>query len=142
VRQAYDDFAIPARIAFFLAALPLAFVEVTAIPRRPAASRNLAAATLALILAAEGGRRRAGGLSHFPASSALLAPAWVAERSLCAWLALAARLRGGVRYGDVRLGRSATPSRVLRRRYAEGSAGEQGEAGSGSPLSARNPIAL
>ncbi len=137
VRQAYDDFAIPARIAFFLAALPLALAEAAAIPRRPVASRNLGAAALALILAAEGGRRRAGGSSHFPASSALLAPAWVAERSLCAWLALAARLRGGVRYGEVRLSRSATSSRVLRRRYASRSAAD-----AGSPLSARNPIAL
>jgi hypothetical protein len=142
VRQAYDDFAIPARIGFFLAALPLALAEAAAIPRRPAASRNLGAAALALILAAEGGRRRAGGASRFPSSSALLAPAWVAERSLCAWLALAARLRGGVRYGEVRLSRSATSSRALRRRYASRSAGDSTGTGAGSPLSARNPIAL
>lgn len=142
VRQAYDDFAIPARIAFFLAALPLALAEAAAIPRRPAASRNLGAVALALILAAECGRRRAGGSSHFPASSALLAPAWVAERSLCAWLALAARLRGGARYGEVRLSRSATSFRVLRRRYASRSAGDSAGADAGSPLSARNPIAL
>ncbi|MFL5899818.1 MAG: glycosyltransferase [Solirubrobacterales bacterium] len=140
VRQAYDDFAIPARIGFFLAVLPLALAEAAAIPRRPAAGRNLGAAALALILAAESGRRRAAGAGRFPAAAALLAPAWVAERSLCAWLALAARLRGGVRYGEVRLGRSATPSRVLRRRYASKSAGSS--AGAGSPLSARNPIAL
>jgi hypothetical protein len=142
VRQAYDDFAIPARIGFFLAALPLALAEAAAVPRRRAASRNLGAAALALILAAEGGRRRAGGASRFPASSTLLAPIWVAERSLCAWLALAARLRGGVRYGEVRLSRSATSSRVLRRRYASRSAGNSSGAGAGSPLSARNPIAL
>lgn len=142
VRQAYDDFAIPARIGFFLAALPLALAEAAAFPRRPAASRNLAAAALAVILAAEGGRRRAGGASYFPASSTLLAPAWVAERSLCAWLALAARLRGGVRYGEARLSRSATPSRVLRRRYASKSAGDSVGTGVGSPLSARNPVAL
>lgn len=142
VRQAYDDFAIPARIGFFLAALPLALVEAAAVSRRPAASRNLGAAALALILAAESGRRRAGGASRFPVSSALLAPAWVAERSLCAWIALAARLRGGVRYGEVRLGRPATPSRVLRRRFASRSAGDSAGTGTGSPLSARNPIAL
>jgi hypothetical protein len=141
VRQAYDDFAIPARIGLFLAALPLALAEAVAAPRRLAAGRNLGAAALALILAAEGGRRRAGGASRFPASSALLAPVWVAERSLCAWLALAARLRGGVRYGEVRLSRSATPSRVLRRRYASRSA-DGNSAGAGRPLSARNPIAL
>jgi hypothetical protein len=142
VRQAYDDFAIPARIGFFLAALPLALAEAAAVPRRPTAIRNLAAAALALIVAAEGGRRRAGGAGRFPASSALLAPAWVAERSLCAWLALASRMRGGVRYGDVRLRRSATPSRLLRRRYASKSVGESADSGAASPLSARNPIAL
>lgn len=142
VRQAYDDFAIPARIGFFLAVLPLALAQAAAVPRRPAASRNLGTAALALILAAEGGRRRAGGASRFPASSALLAPAWVVERSLCAWLALAARLRGGARYGEVRLSRSATPSRILRRRYASRSAGNSAGIGAGSPLSARNPIAL
>jgi hypothetical protein len=140
VRQAYDDFAIPARIAFFLAALPLALAKAATARRRPAAGFNLGAAALALVLAAERGRRRAGGANCFPASSALLAPAWVAERSLCAWLALAARLRGGVRYGEVRLGRSATSSRILRRRYASSAAGNS--ACAGSPLSARNPIAL
>jgi hypothetical protein len=142
VRQAYDDFAIPVRIGFFGAALPLALTQAAAIPRRPAASRNLAAAALALILAAETGRRRAGGASRFPASSSLLAPAWVIERSAGAWLALAARLRGGVPYGETRLSRSATPSRVLRRRYASRSAGGSAGTGPGSPLSARNPIAL
>jgi hypothetical protein len=141
VRQAYDDFAIPARIGFFLAALPLALSGAAAVPRRPTARRNLATAALALVLAAEGGRRRAAGAERFPVSSALLAPAWVAERSLCAWLALAAQMRGGVRYGEVRLRRSATPSRVLRRRYASRSAGNS-DGSDGSPLSARNPIAL
>lgn len=141
VRQAYDDFAIPARIGFFLAALPLALVEAAAVSRRPTASRSLGTAALALILAAEAGRRRAGGAGRFPASSALLAPAWVAERSLCAWLALASRMRGGVRYGEVRLRRSATPSRRLRRRYASRSGDSTGTA-IGSPLSARNPISL
>jgi len=121
----------------------LALAQAAAIPRRPAASRNLAAAALALILVAEVGRRRAGGASRFPAGSSLLAPAWVIERSASAWLALAARLRGGVPYGEVRLGRSATPSRVLRRRYyASRSAGGSAGTGTGSPLSARNPIAL
>lgn len=142
VRQAYDDFAIPARIGFFLAVLPLALAELATLRHRPAAGRDLATAALALTLAAEGGRRRAGGASRFPAASALLAPAWVAERSLCAWLALAARLRGGVCYGEARLGHSATSSRALRRRYASRSTGDSAGTGAGSPLSARNPIAL
>ena len=136
VRQAYDDFAIPARIAAFLAVLPLS----VALSRR-GRRRRLGAAALAAIGLAEVGRRRAGGAARFPLSASLLAPAWVAERSLCAWLALGAKLRGGVRYGPGRLSHSATSMRRLRRRYAE-SAGGPSPSTNGSPLSARNPIAL
>jgi hypothetical protein len=111
VRQAYDDFAVPLRLAAFLAMVPLA---ATALARgRPGAVALASAATVA---AAEAGRRRAGGAAHFPASSSLLAPAWIAERAVCSWLALGAKLRGGVRYGDVRLNHSASSIRQLRRR--------------------------
>ena len=109
VRQAYDDFAMPARLCGFLALLPLA--AVAALRGR---ARWLGAAALASIGVAELGRRRAGGAERFPRSGALLAPAWIAERSLCSWLALGARLRGGVRYGEGRLRHSATPMRRLR----------------------------
>jgi hypothetical protein len=136
VRQAYDDFAIPARIGAFLAVMPLAARSL----RRGRGGR-LAAAGLASIAAAELGRRRARGAERFPASCSLLAPVWICERSICAWLALAAKLRGGVRYGDGRLSDSATSMRRLRRRYESGSAGGS-EAAAGTPLSARNPIAL
>lgn len=113
VRQAYDDFAIPARMAAFLAAGPL-----TALALRRGRGRRLLAAALASILAAELGRRRAGGAARFPLSGSLLAPVWIAERAVCSWLALAARLRGGVRYGDRRLAHAATPLRRLSRRHA------------------------
>ena len=113
VRQAYDDFAIPARIGTFLALAPLAAHSL----RRGRVHRLLIGA-LASILVAEIGRRRAGGATRFPVSGSLLAPAWVAERSLCSWLALAAKLRGGVPYGDRRLRHSATPLRRLRRRHS------------------------
>jgi Glycosyltransferase like family 2 len=112
VRQAYDDFAIPARIGFFLALLPLAARTV-----RRGRARRLLAGWLASVLVAEVGRRRAGGAARFPASGSLLAPLWLAERSLCAWLALGARLRGGVLYGGRRLSHSATSLRRLRRRH-------------------------
>lgn len=112
VRQAYDDFAIPARISAFLALAPLAAHSL----RRGRVDR-LAIGALASMLIAEIGRRRAGGAAKFPLSGSLLAPAWIAERSLCSWLALAARLRGGVLYGGRRLGHSATPLRRLRRRH-------------------------
>ena len=113
VRQAYDDFAIPLRIGAFLAAIPCAAGSM-----RRGRTRSLLAGALASIALAEVGRRRAGGAVRFPLSGSLLAPAWIAERSLCSWFALAARLQGGVPYGGRRLGRSATPLRRLRRRHS------------------------
>jgi hypothetical protein len=131
VRQAYDDFAIPLRIGAFLTVLP-----ATAIALRRGRARQLAPAAAALILVAESGRRRAGGAERFSPSSSLLAPAWVCERSVCSWLAVAAKLRGGVRYGEVRLGHAATPIRRLRRRYESALAEGSAEGGAGMPLSA------
>jgi Glycosyl transferase family 2 len=141
VRQAYDDFAIPARIGAFLAVLPLTVLQM----RRRRSGRRLIAAALASIGVAEIGRRRAGGGERFPLSGSLLAPAWIAERSLCAWLALGSRLRGGVRYGDGRLRHAATPMRELRRRYsasAEAPPDARSSSAACRPLSARKPIAL
>lgn len=123
VRQAYDDFAIPARIGVFLALVPFAAHS----SRRGRAHRLLVGAFASIGLA-EIGRRRAGGATRFPRSSSLLAPAWVAERSLCSWLALAAKLRGGVLYGGHRLHHSATPLGRLRRRYSGVLAGHGGPA--------------
>jgi hypothetical protein len=108
VRQAYDDFAMPARLSAFLASGPVA----AALLRR-GRGRWLGAAALASVAVAELGRRRAGGAGRFPLSGSLLAPAWIAERSLCSWLALWARLRGGVRYGEGRLPHAATTTRRL-----------------------------
>jgi hypothetical protein len=123
VRQAYDDFAIPARIGFFLALAPFAAHSLW---RRHV--HRLFLGALASMVTAEIGRRRAGGTARFPASGSLLAPAWVVERSLCSWLALGAKLRGGVLYGDRRLGHSATSLRRLRRRHAGALAGHGGPA--------------
>ena len=114
VRQAYDDFALPARMAAELAVLPL----TAALVRRRMVPAVVAGAA-AVVGAAEVGRRRAGGTSVFPASAALLAPAWVAERAVCAWLALGSRvLLGGVPYAGAVLSKSANSSRELRRRLA------------------------
>jgi hypothetical protein len=75
----------------------------------------VAGASLAAIAIAEAGRRRAGGAAVMPPSGSLLAPAWLAERVVCSWLAVAARLvRGGVAYGDTRLARSAHSVSELR----------------------------
>ena len=110
VRQAYDDFAIPGRMAAWLALGPSAAL---ALNRRRYGL--IAAAAAASIAIAETGRRRGGGATVLPISGALLAPAWLAERAICSWLALGARLlRGGVAYGDVRLSRSAHSVSELR----------------------------
>lgn len=111
-RQAYDDFALPLRMALWLAVVPL--LVLSAARRRPPWALAPAIASVAL---AELGRRRAGGRAVFPASSSLLAPVWVLERGVCAWLAVLQRLRfGGVRYGDVVIPRAAHSGRQLRRR--------------------------
>lgn len=125
-RQAYDDFALPLRMALWLAVLPaLALDRRHCRPgvhrvvrrRRP---RPAPALALLVIAAAEVGRRRAGGRAVFPATAALLAPIWVLERGICAWLAVLQRLRfGGVRYGDSVIPRAAHSERQLRRRFEE-----------------------
>ena len=115
VRQAYDVFARPARLAAQLAVLPLAVAGVATL-----GWPMLAAAAAVIVAAAELGRRRAGGASIFPASAALLAPAWVAERAVCSWLAVGAwLLLGGVPYRGTVLRHAATPMRVLRARLAQ-----------------------
>lgn len=114
VRQAYDDLAQPGRLA----------VELTLAPVVVALGRKHRAALLAgvgLVLAlAERGRRRAGGREWFPATTTFAAPLWLVERAVCVWIAVAARARGGVRYGDGRLRRAAHSERALRRRPAQG----------------------
>jgi len=111
VRNAYDDFAIPARMAAWLAVLPLVALAGR---RRPAVVAALAAGTVAL---AERGRRRDGGRDRFGPTASLWAPLWLAERALCAWLALGSRLRlGGVRYGDGVIPVAAHSPRHLRER--------------------------
>ncbi|HET9198325.1 MAG TPA: hypothetical protein VFN92_08745 [Solirubrobacterales bacterium] len=127
-RQAYDDFALPARMALWLAVLPLLAldrrfsvpgVRKGALPRR----RGTAAAAALAIALAELGRRRAGGAARFPATSSLLAPLWVLERGVCAWLAVLQRLRfGGVRYGDSVIPIAAHSQRQLRDRVREAAA--------------------
>ncbi|WP_323959646.1 glycosyltransferase family 2 protein [Arthrobacter sp. JZ12] len=112
VRQAYDDFAQPARLLLELALLP----GLAALYRRggwPA----LAGAAAVVVGLAETGRRRRGGTAVFPPTAALWAPAWVAERSLTVWAALALRLTGGVPYAGSRLAKAGNTMGSLRRRH-------------------------
>lgn len=108
VRQAYDSFAQPGRLLAELSLLPVLLI-----------GRRRAAAVLAggSVLLAEVGRRRYGGRRHWPATASLAAPLWVAERAVCAWLAVGSRLRfGGVRYAGSVLSCAAHSERELRRR--------------------------
>jgi hypothetical protein len=114
VRQAYDEIARPARFAIQLAILPI--VLALAISRQWLA---IAILTAAVTLAAEIGRGREGGRRVFPPATSLFAPLWLAERALCSWLALGARIvLGGVPYRGTILHHAATPMRVLRLRHA------------------------
>jgi hypothetical protein len=113
VRQAYDDFAIPPRMAAWLAVVPALAVALASGSRREALA---AAAGLAAL--AEVGRRRAGGRRHFPPETSLFAPLWVLERGVCSWLALKERItHGGIPYGDTVVPRAASSMRRLRRRF-------------------------
>jgi hypothetical protein len=114
VRQAYDEFARPGRLAWQLALLPAATVLAVTGRWRP-----LAAGVIATALAAEAGRRRHGGTRVFPARASLLGPVWLAERAVCSWLAVGARMvLGGVPYHGRILRHAATPMRVLLARHS------------------------
>lgn len=115
VRQAYDDFAQPGRLALELGLLPLLVWSL----RRP---QRLVRLVLAVCALAEIGRRRAGGASVYPAGTVLWAPLWVAERAVCIWLAVGYRRRG-VPYAGGRLQVAATPLRELVKRLATVRAG-------------------
>ena len=112
VRQAYDEISRPARLAIQLVVLPLTIALVV---RRDWLA--IAAVVAGVIAVAEAGRRRAGATRFFPFSASLLAPAWVAERAVCSWLAVGSRIfLGGVPYRGRILRHAATPMRVLRKR--------------------------
>jgi hypothetical protein len=108
VRQAYDEWARPWRLALQLTWLPLAV-------RRPRRAAGLAVAAVAM---AEVGRRRAGGTAHWGPTAPLWVLPWLAERAVTSWLAALARLRGGARYRDQRLPVAAHSRRALRARSA------------------------
>jgi len=102
VRQAYDDFAQPARLLLEASWLP---VLLTAAARRPAVLPVLLGVP---VLLAEIGRRRHHGRSVFPATSAWWAPLWTLERAVTVWVAVGQRFRGGARYRGQRLLTAAT----------------------------------
>ncbi|MDP9017763.1 MAG: glycosyltransferase family 2 protein, partial [Candidatus Eremiobacteraeota bacterium] len=99
------------RMGLSLAALPALSAIV--------ASRRwtlLAAAAVGFVCLAEVGRRKGQGSAHFPIVSSIVAPLWVLERSICAWLALGSLVKnGGIRYGNEIIRIAATPEHLLAR---------------------------
>ncbi|RWZ51145.1 glycosyltransferase [Labedella phragmitis] len=112
VRQAYDEWARPGHLAVELALAPLLVSSL----RSP--SRFVVAAVVVVAIA-EVGRRRDGGRAVYPPSSALWAPVWLLERAVTSWLAVGARLRGGVPYRGRRLPTAAHSVRSVRARIAQ-----------------------
>jgi hypothetical protein len=115
-RQAYDDFAIPARLFASLAVLPATLFGLFARRRRA-----LVCACAGVVGLAELGRRRAGGRRVFPVSASLLAPVWLAERAVSSWAAVYRRLTlGGIPYGGGVVPSGANSLRTLRLRHRPG----------------------
>ncbi|WP_432574328.1 glycosyltransferase family 2 protein [Kineococcus sp. SYSU DK005] len=128
VRQAYDDFAQPWRLAVEASWLPLLVLAA----RRGRGAAAAGAGALAAVAVAEVGRRRHGGRAHYPATAALWAPLWAAERAVCVWAAIGARARGGVRYSGGRVPHAAgpvAPAGRVSRAAAPGSSGPRATAG-------------
>jgi hypothetical protein len=143
VRQAYDDLAMPARFVAGLAVLP----AMIWLARRAGAAGPALAAALVVALA-ERGRRRDRGRDVFPPVCALAAPLWVAERGVCAWIALWHRVRhGGIHYAGGHIRRAASGPARARRRQAlraarcPGRTGFPARAARPTPTGARRPRA-
>jgi hypothetical protein len=90
-RQAEDDFVLPMKTAFFFALAPVLLLLVLLGGLRLAGAYAAVVAFGAVALALRG---RSGASSFFPLRAALLAPLWVAERSISVYWALARRVRG------------------------------------------------
>jgi hypothetical protein len=114
VRQAYDDYAQPARLTFFILLLPLVIAL---------SIYSLWFIPLLLIVAiatAELGRRKYGGQHVFPISCSFFAPAWLIERGICTWLALFNKLsKGGVAYNRAIIGKAANSLGAISKRLKE-----------------------
>lgn len=137
VRQAYDSFAVPVRLAAELAVLPAA----VALARRRRTAALAGGAGLAVVVA-EVGRRRHGGAAVFPPAASAMAPVWLAERAVCSWLAVGCRaVLGGVPYAGTVLTRAANSRRTLRRRLGGDSPGSHGGRVRTKDLAARVVVA-
>ena len=92
LRQATDDFEVPVKTAFFFALLPMAILLAAFGGLRMAGGYAGAIACGSLLLALRG---RMGAGAFFPLRACLFAPLWVFERSVSVYAALYRKLRGG-----------------------------------------------
>ena len=90
-RIAGEDFNFPIKTAFFMALIPLAILLAAAGGLRLAGGYASAIAFAAVALAVRG---RVGAAPFFPLTACLYAPLWVLERSVSVYWALFRRLRG------------------------------------------------
>lgn len=105
IRQAYDEFALPARLVLFLSVMPA--VGTLVLTGRKRWLPVIFGTTVAI---AERGRRQPGGRRVYPAMASFMAPFWLLERGLCMWLAVGELLKGGIGYRGRRI-RAAAHSR-------------------------------
>jgi len=98
-RQAYEDFVMHAKTAFFLALLPVGFGLELFFGWKTVLAYVVVLITGSALLALRG--RRAGAHRVFPATLSLYAPLWVLERSISVYWALYWRIiYGGYPFGD------------------------------------------
>ena len=97
-RQAGDDLNFPMKTAFFLALIPLAMLLAAFGGARLAGGYASAIAFASVALAVRG---RIGAGSFFPLRACLYAPLWVLERSVSVYWALFQRLRGAAEGGNL-----------------------------------------
>lgn len=90
-KQADDDFAMPAKTAFFLALLPVAALLAAFGGIRLTGGYAGAIVFGSVALAIRG---RGGAAPFFPLRACLCAPLWMAERSISVYWALFRKLRG------------------------------------------------
>ncbi|HZZ66094.1 MAG TPA: glycosyltransferase family 2 protein [Candidatus Baltobacteraceae bacterium] len=113
IRQAYDEFARPPRLILALGIAPLC--AWSAIRHRFEVINAIMLGATAL---AGAGWLRAGAYKFITPLAVFAAPVWLAERSVCAWLALYERARfGGVRYAGSILPAAAS-TRAQRTKWA------------------------
>lgn len=105
VRQAYDEFARPLRLACALVILPATAASLAFGWWQVPVIMAFGACGLAAI-----GWAREGGARYFPPVAIAAAPFWLLERAICSWLAVYERLRyGGARYAGGVIRHAATP---------------------------------